>query len=300
MTVEYAPDGLIGVLTPQANTTVEPELWIMLPPGVAMINARMTSDRSSLEARLVDYFDQIEKTVEQFHNAPVGAFAFATTGASYLAGIPREREVVETIGQRMGVPLITAGRAVVLALETIGAKRIGIVSPYPEGLTKASIAYWQEHGFVVDGVVQIATRSDEFHPIYSIPAANARQGLDQLESKRLDAIVMLGTGMPTLEPILERPQVGGAPVMSCMLCLGWASIDAGLCSVPILKFASYRGNLLCELRNQRDTSNVMILVRFGFEVPMTDSGRATDRNFKSTALVEAGILCESICHGLPV
>jgi len=24
----------------------------------------------------------------------------------------------------------------------------------------------------------------------------------------------------------QRPQVGGAPVMSCMLCLGWASIDA--------------------------------------------------------------------------
>ena len=42
----------------------------------------------------------------------------------------------------------------------------------------------------------------------------------------LDAIVMLGTGMPTLEPILDRPEVGGAPVMSCMLCLGWASIDA--------------------------------------------------------------------------
>jgi maleate isomerase len=32
--------------------------------------------------------------------------------------------------------------------------------------------------------------------------------------------------MPTLEPILDRPEVGGAPVMSCMLCLGWASIDA--------------------------------------------------------------------------
>ncbi len=45
MAVEYAPKGLIGVLTPQANTTVEPEFWIMLPPGVAMINARMTSDK---------------------------------------------------------------------------------------------------------------------------------------------------------------------------------------------------------------------------------------------------------------
>jgi hypothetical protein len=37
---------------------------------------------------------------------------------------------------------------------------------------------------------------------------------------------MLGTGMPTLEPILERPEVGGAPVLSCMLCLAWASIEA--------------------------------------------------------------------------
>ena len=87
MTVEYAPHGLIGVLTPQANTTVEPEFWLMLPPGVAMINARMTSDEPSLEARLIDYFDQIDRAVEQFHNAPIGAIAFATTGASYLAGI---------------------------------------------------------------------------------------------------------------------------------------------------------------------------------------------------------------------
>src|SRR5882757_4262656 len=172
MTVEYAPHGLIGILTPQANTTVEPEFWLMLPPGVAMINARMTSDKPSLEARLVDYFDRIDKTLEQFHNAPIGAIAFATTGASYLAGIARERAVVEAIAKRTGVALITAGHAVVLALNTIGARRIGIVSPYPEGLTKVSISYWQAHGFEVDGVVQIATRSDNFHPIYSIPAAN--------------------------------------------------------------------------------------------------------------------------------
>jgi maleate isomerase len=225
MAVEYAPHGLIGVLTPQANTTVEPEFWIMLPPGVALINARMTSDKPSLEARLVDYFDQMGTAVEQFHNAPIGAIALGTTGASYLAGIAREAEVVEAIGQRMGVPLVTAGLAVVLALNTLGARRIGIVSPYPAGLTQTCVGYWEGHGFTVDGVVQIATRSDQFHPIYSIPAANAEEGLGELEDKKLDAIVMLGTGMPTLEPILKRPEVGGAPVMSCMLCLGWASID---------------------------------------------------------------------------
>ena len=101
------------------------------------------------------------------------------------------------------MPLITAGHAVALARKTIGARRIGLVSPYPEGLTKASIGYWQARGFEVDGVVQIATNPATFHPIYSIPAADAQQGLDRLAGKRLDAIVMLGTGMPTLEPILS-------------------------------------------------------------------------------------------------
>jgi maleate isomerase len=43
MPVEYAPKGLIGVFTPQANTTVEPEMAILTPPGHAFINARMTS-----------------------------------------------------------------------------------------------------------------------------------------------------------------------------------------------------------------------------------------------------------------
>lgn len=226
MAVEYAPQGLIGVLTPQANTTVEPEFWIMLPPGIAMINARMMSDKASLEGRLLDYFEQLDIAVRQFHNAPIGAIALGTTGASYVAGIAREREVVASLGRQTGVPFVTAGLAVVLALNTLKARRIGIVSPYPEPLTKTCIGYWEEHGFHVNGVVQIANRPDEFHPIYSIAATNAQAGLSELEAMRLDAIVMLGTGMPTLEPILERPVVGGAPVMSCMLCLAWASIDA--------------------------------------------------------------------------
>ncbi len=226
MTVEYAPHGLIGVLTPQANTTVEPEFWTMLPPGVALINARMMSDKASLEGRLLDYFDQLDEAVRQFHNAPIGAIALGTTGASYVAGIARERDVVASLTRKTGVPFVTAGLAVVLALNTLKARRIGIVSPYPEPLTKTCIGYWEQHGFKVDGVVQIANRPDQFHPIYSIAAANAQEGLKELEDMGLDAVVMLGTGMPTLGPILARPQVGGAPVMSCMLCLAWASIDA--------------------------------------------------------------------------
>ena len=57
MSLEYAPRGLVGMLTPQANTTVEPEFNLLWPPGVAMINARLMSDKPSMSDRLVDYFD---------------------------------------------------------------------------------------------------------------------------------------------------------------------------------------------------------------------------------------------------
>lgn len=232
MTVEYARRGLIGVLTPQANTTVEPEYWVMLPPGVSLINARLMSPKATLEERLLDYFDQLGEAVGQFANAPIGAVALACTGASYLAGKAREDKTVREIEQKIGVPMLTAGLAVVSALNTLGARRIGLVSPYPDALTRTSVTYWEDQGFTVGRAIQISNRPDTFHPIYSIPAADAEQGLALLAKDNLDAIVMLGTGMPTLQPILERPEVGGAPVMSCMLCLGWASIDAATGQKP--------------------------------------------------------------------
>jgi maleate cis-trans isomerase len=225
VSLAYAPRGLIGVLTPQANTTVEPEFSIMLPPGVAMINARMLSPQDSLEARLADYLENLDATIAQFANAPLGAIAIATTGTSYIAGAAREQELVDRITRATGVPFISTGQAVVLALRTLGARTIGLVSPYPESLTQKSVGYWTDQGFAVGGLARIGTRSDTFHPIYSISAAGAEAGVQELKSQKLDAIVLLGTGMPTLDAVLQHVDEG--PMLtSCMLCLGWAAINA--------------------------------------------------------------------------
>jgi maleate cis-trans isomerase len=241
MGVEYASRGLIGVLTPQANTTVEPEFWIMLPPGLAAISARMLSPHAALEDRLIDYLDHLDDTIAQFANAPLDAIALATTGTSYMAGAVREAETVDAVSRRFKAPLVTTGQAVVRALRTLGARTIGLVSPYPASLTEKSSAYWAAQGFSIGGLVQIGTRAGTFHPIYTITAADAGAALLELGTKKLDAIVLLGTGMPTLEAILRHPRVGDAVVLSCMMCLGWAAIDTVLRQPPereaLLRFA---------------------------------------------------------------
>src|SRR5262249_20069672 len=149
MRVEYASRGLIGVLTPQANTTVEPEFSIMLPGGVAAINARMFSPHAALEDRLADYLDHLDETIAHFANAPLDALALATTGPSYMIGAVREAALAATVTKRRGAPFVTTGQAVVQALRTLGARTIGLVSPYPPSLTEKSKRYWAEQGFAI-------------------------------------------------------------------------------------------------------------------------------------------------------
>ncbi len=225
MSLEYAPRGLVGMLTPQANTTVEPEFNLLWPPGVAMINARLMSDKSSMSARLVDYFDNYAVSLRQFANAPIGVAAAACTGASYLAGREREATVVAEIAARDGHPFITAALAVVDALMALRAHRLGLVSPYPDDLNRASVAYWQSHGFEVIEIANAFNPESGFHPIYSLDGSVASRALRTLEGGRFDAILMLGTGMPTLWPIAETIGWAGAPVMSCNLCLAWRAVE---------------------------------------------------------------------------
>jgi len=73
MSLEYASLGLVAMLTPQANTTVEPEFNLLWPPGVAMINARLMSDKPAMDARLIDYFANYGSALRQFANAPLKA-----------------------------------------------------------------------------------------------------------------------------------------------------------------------------------------------------------------------------------
>jgi maleate isomerase len=225
MSLEYARRGLVGMLTPQANTTVEPEFNVLWPPGVAMINARLVSDKRAMADRLRDYFATYATALGQFANAPLNAAAAACTGASYLAGKEREAALVRDISASGGVPFITAALAVVDALQALNARRLGLVSPYPDDLNRASLAYWRSHGFDVVEVADVFSGETAFHPIYGLGASRAAQALVRLEHTRVDAIVMLGTGMPTLTPIAQTIGWRGAPVMSCNLCLAWRILE---------------------------------------------------------------------------
>jgi maleate cis-trans isomerase len=224
--MEYAPHGLIGLLTPQANTTVEPEAWALLPTGYSLINGRLVSQAPSLNQRLLDYFDQLESSLLQFGNAPMSVLALACTGSSYLMGREKEAQWVHTWQARLNIPVVTAGMAVAAALKTLGVRRLDLLSPYPSDLTQASIAYWVSHGFDI-GTVQAVNSSDPgFHAIYTTSSESANNAAQALSASSADAVLMLGTGMPSLKTLLVQRDRTGPPWLSSMLALMWQSVAA--------------------------------------------------------------------------
>jgi hypothetical protein len=78
-------------------------------------------------------------------------------------------------------------------------------------------------------VVAVASAFDasnkSFHPIYSMAGSAAEHAARSLQTAQLDAIVMLGTGMPTLRPIAWLIDWDGPPVMSCNLCIAWRAVE---------------------------------------------------------------------------
>jgi len=226
MAVEYGQNGLWGVLTPQANTTVEPELWALLPPGQSLINARLVSTHATIEERLVDYTTRFGETAERFANAPVTCIAAACTGASYLIGADREAEIVDEMQLHFGVPFLTAALATVAALRATEARRIALLTPYPEALNRPCVPYWESFGFEVVAKAGPALEDTAFHPIYAMSASGVLASYRELSETNADAVLMLGTGMSTLGPILTGLDEGLTPAVSCNLALAWAAGQA--------------------------------------------------------------------------
>lgn len=225
MTAFYAPHGLVGLLVPQANTTVEPECSVLWPPGVTMLVARMTSAGATIEARLADYHEALEDQARQFADAPVGVLAVGVTGASYVVGPEAEDRHLAASASCLGRPVTNAACALVAALHVLRARRVVLVSPYPEGLTRLSVAYWQARGFEIARVHRLESPAGPGHPVYRLDGAAAGSALPALADAGADAVLLLGTGMPTLPALASHPRVGAAPVLSSTLALAWHALE---------------------------------------------------------------------------
>ena len=232
-TREYGKAGTIGIGVPQANTTIEAEFRAIAPAGVNVIVARLQGSRADSRARLLDYFRNADAALDSFDTAPLGACGFANTGTSYLLGADKDGPAFAELSARRGYPVISAAQAIRESLQHVGARSIALVSPYPHWLTEAALTYWRTAGIDVVEVAQIEAETADTRNVYNLGSADAVAAARRLKRRDMGALLLSGTGMPTLRAVGVLAREFGKPVLSSNLCLSWALANrVGLRTTP--------------------------------------------------------------------
>ena len=204
----------LGVLTPSSNTVVEPETVRLMPADgsvtahFARVRVVQISD-SDASLRQFELAPTLE-AAERLADAAVDLIVWNGAAAAWL-GFERDQRLVEAIEARTGIPATTALLAINARLKRLGARRLGLVTPYVQSIEARILANYRAAGFSIPA----AARCDitENTAIAAIAPQEIARMARQVAQAGVDAILILCTNLAGARIAKPLSAELGAPVL---------------------------------------------------------------------------------------
>lgn len=241
-----SPRARIGVLVPPGNPTVEPEFYRMAPPGVSVHFARLQAPPSDgppggaggMEERTRAYREGLDGPAQALGEVRPAIVLLAHTASSYALGWGREQPLVDRIASLCRAPALLAAQAVWTALRHLGVTRLALGTPYPESISRQGRAYWETAGFQIVGYHRLADVTD----IYAESEERAAELARRADAPAAQAVLISGTGLPTVGALERLERELGKPVVSSNQACLWRALRLAGVNEPVTGF----GRLLRE------------------------------------------------------
>ncbi|ARN75719.1 Asp/Glu racemase [Oceanicoccus sagamiensis] len=253
--IQLAQRARIGVLIPATNTGVEYDLHNLTVPGVTWHPSRFWVSSPNWAADGDNTGDGVDNAFERFlegirpelplavrngmaadiHHLMLGMSAETFWGGeagnkAFEQRILDDIEKWKTIDPEGGmtydrdIGLTTGANAIVDALHAFGAKKIGVIDPYPPIGDKNVELFFREMGFEVHKV-QGLCRANAWE-IARSPISEVLAAVQAVDADDVDVIVQAGTNLSTADifPTLEHTL--GKPCLSINLVTAWHALRA--------------------------------------------------------------------------
>lgn len=227
----YGWRGRIGLLATAINTTMEPEFWQLVPPGVSVHTARVPTERAGTPDALREMEAASLRVAVELAKGEPDVVVWGCTSSSFFEGPRGNDRVARELSEIVEAPVVTAAGAMAECLLANGVRRVNVVTPYVRITNERLQQFLHACGIEV---VQLATFDmlDMFdHAKIEPSAVYARTR--SLDHSRADATFIACTQVRALEVVelLERDL--GRPVYSVNQACAWQAfrllgIDPGI------------------------------------------------------------------------
>jgi maleate isomerase len=218
----------IGIVVPSTNTTVQPECDSLRPRGVTNHTGRSTIKERPLNTEeaffehMAAMREGISSAIDQIMTAGVDHLIIGIALETFWGGVAAADKLQNELRQRAGVEISMGSTAAVAALNAFGARRIAVLTPHQPRGDEMVRLYLSEAGFEIarlEGLKCVSPRA-----IAQVPAADIRAALQRLDGPDVDALLQVGTALPTVAIAAEAERWFGKPVLAVNAVTYWDAL----------------------------------------------------------------------------
>jgi maleate isomerase len=197
----------LGILTPASNTNAEPTTCAMIA-GIPGVTAHFSRFGLPPSLDVTIGADLLLPAAELLSEAAVDVLAFHGTAGSWT-GVEAERLLCRELQERTGIPATTATLATIDALLALQVRKLSMVFPGAEWITRDIAIEYARHGVEFSHVIW----TDRFASNLEMGALT-RAEVEQLVTPGIvdgvDAVVVIGTNLaaaPLVDELERRHDV---------------------------------------------------------------------------------------------
>jgi len=219
----------LGVIVLSTNLTVEYEFCHMLPDGVSFHVSRCLIPDSSKnerekEGEILGLEEDILQAGKQVAMSRPDVILFACTVGSFLGNEGRHSEISDALTRATGIESVTMTSAILEAIQSLGLKKVTLISPYPEGTGM------REKDFLERSIPGLAVVSMKHLGIISsfeknlVPYSTTYRLAREMVTHETDGLFLSCAALRTMEIIEPLEKELGIPVVTSTQAGLWACL----------------------------------------------------------------------------